>query len=119
MKCANYFGSYKNMIALPIPDHMLKINGGFYSQKTHVYIDLCLVEEIQMLWANKINTKDCCCGHNILRGHFLVDEKDTDKMIEMGYREDKGLFNNFPEHKGLTRKWFAKSKHTDQEREVI
>ena len=35
-------------------------------ERKTVCIDSCIVEYILLLWANKIETLGCCCGHNNL-----------------------------------------------------
>ncbi len=51
----------------------------------YVSIDPCIVGEITSLWKEGIITYGCCCGHNINESFVNVDEKNIDKMLEMGY----------------------------------
>lgn len=94
--CVNEFGIYDNMIILPIPKHMTVANEGFYSTKTTVAVDPCIVEEIKTLWEQGIHTYGSCCGHGILKASVLVDKKSVQKMMELGYEEaqnpDSNLF---------------------------
>lgn len=103
--CVNEFGLYDNMIILPIPKHMTAENGGFYSIKTTVAIDPCIVEEIGTLWKHEIHTYGSCCGHGILKATVLVDEKSANKMTALEYENarnpDPNLFEFYlkSEHK--------------------
>lgn len=116
MKCPNQFGLYKNRVSLPIPHHMREEGGGFYTEKTYVLLDLCIAEEIQHLWDNKIHTFGSCCGHGIQPGNILVIEEDIKKMEELGYVEDKEFRLKQPNHD--CRNWFCKSKHKTTEVKV-
>lgn len=105
-KCPNEYGIYQAMVSLTVPRHMRKENGGYYTAKTRIDIDRCLVEEIRWLWSLGIRTYGCCCGHGRDLGIINVDEKDTLKMVELGYE----YVPNIP--KGLWPFTFLpKSKH--------
>ncbi len=113
MRCCNELGNYEYMIALPIPEHMKEINGGFYTSKTHVYIDLCLVEEIQNLWSKGIHTFGCCCGHGKQNGSVLVPKKQESEMLSMGYIENKLLRQKKPNHPCID--FITKTEHSEKE----
>lgn len=48
-------------------------------------LDRCIAEEVMQLWMKGIVTTGSCCGHNKVPGYIGVDEKDIDKMKELGY----------------------------------
>lgn len=79
--CKNVeIGSYKAAITVKRPPHMIsKIKGDMVS------IDSCILKEIQYLWSLGITTYGCCCGHNKVESMVNVDDKDIDKMLELGY----------------------------------
>lgn len=73
--CVNVeFGSYDNQVELPRPSHMPTIRG-----VNTICVDTCLKDEIMYLW--------CCCGHNKgdIYPYIGVDEKDIQKMKQLGY----------------------------------
>ena len=86
-QCQNEYGLYQlSTVFLKFPDHMLKKNGGYYSEKYGCEIDLCLVNEILYLWDNKVHTMGCCCGHGKDPGYIQVlRDSDKQKMLELGY----------------------------------
>jgi hypothetical protein len=80
-------GTYQNVVVLNIPNHMKIENGGYYSIKTTVSIDMCLAEEIKKLWDVEIHTMGCCCGHGKLNGYIQVLTKEDEiRMLELGYK---------------------------------
>ena len=64
--CKNVkMGSYSNQTNLAYPDwfkskYFIRVTG----------IDNCLIEEIKDLWSKGIQTKSCCCGHNIAPANY-------------------------------------------------
>lgn len=50
-----------------------------------VCIDPCIMMEIQSLWDLGIQTRGCCCGHNILTPFVNVADESIEKMLELGY----------------------------------
>lgn len=107
VQCPNEFGIYSAMIELKMPSHLLKINGGYYTEKVSCSIDLCLVDEIKCLWSKGVVTLGCCCGHGINKGMINVAEKSVDTMLHLGYMllDTEGKFypNTFlPKSKHLT-----------------
>lgn len=52
-----------------------------------VCIDTCLVQEIAELWFDKIETIECCCGHNKNRGYIAVHKKHIKEMKDKGYKQ--------------------------------
>lgn len=81
-KCVNIKQStYDRQIWMHAPSHMPKDNG--------YCIDLCIAQEIAQLWMKGITTTGCCCGHNEVDGYIGVEEKDIDKMIAIGYKEQE------------------------------
>lgn len=80
--CKNIdIGSYANTIKIKSP----------FSNK-YIYIDKCILNEIFFLWDMKIRTKGCCCGHNITHPTVVVDNKNIDNMIRMGYKQEFYFF---------------------------
>ena len=62
------------------PDYIRKdrINQG------PVVIDACIAHYIEKLWAEKIHTQSCCCGHRKNPGMLMVGEKyDSDEIQEI------------------------------------
>lgn len=84
--CPSDFGEYDGKIYLKFPSHMLSVNGGYYTDKEGCLIDLCLVNEIRELWDKGVSTYASCCGHGRIHGTIAVDEKDRQKMVELGYK---------------------------------
>jgi hypothetical protein len=81
------------MVELEISDHMKtyrqnRLDKGYTST---ICVDPCIVDEIKYLWSKGIITYGCCCGHNKLQPMVNVDEKNIQKMLDMGY---KIQFNN-------------------------
>lgn len=92
--CVNIdFGSEENFaqqITCDIPDHMerykiARLQAGLTDK---ICIDPCIVEEIKQLWELGIETHGCCCGHNKAESFVNVHEKDIEKMIELGYKQN-------------------------------
>ncbi len=105
--CPNNYGVYDNKIYLTFPNHMLTEYGGYYEEKQGAVIDLCIVSEIRSLWNLGITTYGSCCGHGRGTGMVNVDEKDVDRMVEMGYEYYDVEAGNYPHTFRL------KSKHKD------
>lgn len=99
-------GTYQNAVILNIPNYMKIENGGYYSTKTTVSIDMCLVEEIKRLWHKKIHTMGCCCGHGKSNGYIQVLTKEDEiKMLDLGYKyENKEKKSFVPMMKIMCRK---------------
>jgi len=76
-------GSYANQIEVNRPKHMIGRCEGTSSHT--IYIDSCILEEIQELWKMGIITTGCCCGHNVLPAFVGVVEADIPKMKVLGY----------------------------------
>jgi len=70
------FGSWEQTVKLKAPK---------WSSKEYIWIDKCLVEEIEHLWDIGIITLGCCCGHKQTLPMINVEEQQYDKMIELGY----------------------------------
>ncbi len=85
LNCPNEFGIYDSMIELRFPDHMLKENGGYYTNKVGCQVDCCLVNEIKQLWENGVVTTGSCCGHGLIQGMINVTESSVDLMFKLGY----------------------------------
>lgn len=78
--CVNVeFGSYDNQVVMRHPSGKL------------VCIDTCIATEIGWLWHQGINTINSCCGHRKIAPSVIVDEKDYDKMDNLGYKFDTAL----------------------------
>lgn len=108
--CPNEYGIYQAMVNLEIPPHLKAENGGKYTEKTHVDIDKCLVNEIKHLWDVGIRTYGCCCGHGIDRGMINVDERDANRMVELRYEYEPDI------QEGCWKYTFIpKSKHVGKE----
>ena len=71
-------GSYTNQIWVHAPAHMPKDNG--------YCLDLCVAEEVMMLWRKGITTTGCCCGHGKQHGFIGVIDNDIPKMKALGYQ---------------------------------
>lgn len=56
----------------------------YQSGKT-VMIDRCVINEIQELLSQGINTEMSCCGHRGKRPWVTVLKADKHKMIDLGY----------------------------------
>lgn len=88
-QCENVpIGSLLNQVYLNFPDHMKqyeKRRVDLMGIKPGVSIDRCIVEEIKYLWSLGITTYGCCCGHNHVQSMVNVDDKDIEKMLQLGY----------------------------------
>ena len=85
LECPNDYGCYSKKVYLEFPDFMLWENGGYYKTKNGCIVDFCIANEITELWNKGITTYNSCCGHGKSLGIICVDEKDKQKMIELGY----------------------------------
>lgn len=54
---------------------------------TSVVVDPCIVDAIQALWGQGIETLGSCCGHNKMRAWVAVHKKDYERMFELGYEQ--------------------------------
>lgn len=74
-------GSYGNQLIVRLP-------AWFESSKrdSKIGIDKCLFGEVTDLWAQGIETIECCCGHNKVDGYISVSPKHRDSMILIGYQ---------------------------------
>lgn len=93
-KCVNVeVGSYANQIELPAPKHLIewaeKVNFSLGGSRKTVCVDRCLEREIKSLWAMGIITTGCCCGHGRVTPYIGVIEKDSKRMIALGYKSVK------------------------------
>lgn len=52
-----------------------------------IYVDRCLIPELQSLWLRGIETGGCCCGHFEDDGFIQVFPEQMDAMRELGYEE--------------------------------
>ena len=50
-----------------------------------IYVDRCLVPELQSLWLRGISTAGCCCGHFEKPGFVQVFPEHEGAMHELGY----------------------------------
>ncbi len=62
--------------------------------KDKISIDKCIVEKIKDLWKQGIMTYGSCCGHFEKQGMVNVSEKDSRKMLKLGYKKYENKFNN-------------------------
>ena len=46
-----------------------------------VCVDECIVDQIMILWSNKIETLGCCCGHNKNKPSLIIEERYKNKEI--------------------------------------
>jgi hypothetical protein len=55
-----------------------------------VCVDPCIVDEMKTLWANGIQTRGCCCGHNNPNWYPFVNvsEESIPAMLDMGYVQE-------------------------------
>ena len=51
----------------------------------NVYVDKCIVDEINYLISQGVKTINSCCGHKILKPSVLVKDESVDKMTKLGY----------------------------------
>ncbi len=68
---------------LDIPEDIAIHLGGSHRKTRKVYVDGCIAHVIQHLWANKIITLSCCCGHNERNPDIVVDGKLLSKFHYM------------------------------------
>ena len=50
-------------------------------QNRTISVDKCIVEVIKALWANRIETKGCCCGHNRERPSFIIADRHVGMTV--------------------------------------
>lgn len=87
-KCTNVkIGDCSNQIMLDVPDFMYPIRNclGDIKPIQKICVDKCLVPIIKFLWNNKIETLNCCCGHNIFKPTIIIDEKYIPQLIKLGF----------------------------------
>jgi hypothetical protein len=83
-QCKNVsIGSYDRQVSMKDPFNSRKRHDGW------VCIDVCICQQIAELWYQGIKTVESCCGHNINQGYIMVYKEDFDKMIKLGYKENK------------------------------
>lgn len=63
----------------------------------NIYVDKCIVDEINYLISQGIKTINSCCGHKILRPSVLVDKNSVNKMLELGYEKNINSTAPYPE----------------------
>ena len=93
-KCVNVgIGSYSNQEVLDIPGFMYPIRDCLGNVKPiqKICIDRCLVPTIKLLWDNKIETLNCCCGHNLLKPTVIINERFIPKVMSLGFTHFKHL----------------------------
>mgnify|MGYP000066900584 CR=1 FL=1 len=52
-----------------------------------IYVDRCMIPELQSLWNRGIKTGGCCCGHGEDDGFIQVSQECVEAMLELGYEE--------------------------------
>lgn len=52
-----------------------------------IYVDRCMIPELQSLWNRDIETGGCCCGHFEKDGFIQVFPEHMDAMRQLGYEE--------------------------------
>ena len=50
-----------------------------------IYVDRCIIPELQSLWNRGIETSGCCCGHGEKDGFIQVFPEGVEAMLELGY----------------------------------
>ena len=89
-------GSLANEVLLKIPenDHIMS---GYMSRRVAdglsgkgVSVDACLVDEIEFLWSNRVETHGCCCGHGLGEPMINVKEDHIPRMLALGYQPCEG-----------------------------
>ena len=83
------------LVKLPIfmREYFSKIRG---LEKKSLWIDKCLVDEIECLWSEGIITTGCCCGHNFSIPYIGVIYRCSERMKRLGYKVQYNPFD--PNH---------------------
>jgi len=78
-------GSYDNqeMRLLPFATPRFPVAG-----TKPVYIDRCILPDIEALWALGIETVESCCGHGQTNGYIIVVPSAVVPMRALGYGPD-------------------------------
>lgn len=75
-------------VILELPDNSLdrarRLREGL---STSIVVDPCIVDAVQALWVQGIETLGSCCGHNKMRAWVAVHKKDYERMFELGYEQ--------------------------------
>lgn len=53
-----------------------------------VGIDRCIAQDVTALWAEGIETIECCCGHGICAGYIAVKPEGVEHMLAAGWKRD-------------------------------
>lgn len=59
--------------------------------RDNICVDPCLAPILMYLWKNNIKTYGCCCGHNSYDATIIVELKQKDKLLELGYDKFKEI----------------------------
>lgn len=86
-----YIGSHDNKtnkcVKLGAYEHVVEVKNP-NTNKT-IYVDKCILPDIEHLWSLGIKTGGCCCGHGNQKASVAVCESSIKKMLELGYKQDK------------------------------
>ena len=78
-------GSYANQETRPLPfaTERYSIPGA-----KPVGIDRCILPTVEALWADGIETVECCCGHGKATGYIAVKPQHVADMLMRGFLFD-------------------------------
>ena len=62
--------NHGNDVTVPLPEHLRP----YRNNKVDVSIDSCIVPHMEALWAEKIHTLGCCCGHGNIPPSIVITE---------------------------------------------
>lgn len=54
-----------------------------------VYIDRCVLPDVEALWSAGIETIESCCGHGRTEGYIAVPVEHEQAMLALGYARDE------------------------------
>ena len=82
--------AHSRQIVLPMPDwfddYEFRVKE---NMSTSVCVDCCIVDNINELWEQAIETTGCFCGHNKMRPWVSVTADDYISMLDLGYEQMK------------------------------
>jgi len=92
--CKNIgFGTYDNATAILLETDKC------------LYIDNCILNELQDLWELGVVTFASCCGHNKINGSIIVSPQNITQMKLLGYIESDKLDWFYPKSIPITNKF--------------
>ena len=80
-------GGTRAEVMLPCPAH-LRDSVSEAKRDKGICVDTCIADAIQMLWAHRVETRGCCCGHNRGPASVIIGETEDAERVKALLRDN-------------------------------